>query len=136
MSEDNVALARHSVDVFNRRDFDAFIGLMDKEVECVSRIVAIEGGLHGHEGVRRWWASWLEAFPDYRLEVVEAVPIGNAVLAALRAVTHGAGSTVALEDMIWHASEWRNGKCVWWRVLTSRAEALAAIEERRRRFTA
>jgi hypothetical protein len=63
MSEENVERGYMGIDAFNRRDLDALLALLDEEVESVSRIVAIEGGLHGHEGARKWWESWVRPFP-------------------------------------------------------------------------
>jgi ketosteroid isomerase-like protein len=54
MSHENVELARRAYDALNRRDLDAFLALMDADVEAFPRVVAIEGGFHGHEGIRRW----------------------------------------------------------------------------------
>jgi hypothetical protein len=48
MSQENVKLAYRATDAFNRRDLDAFLALMDDDVDAVSRIIAIEGGLQGH----------------------------------------------------------------------------------------
>jgi len=45
---------------------------MAEEVEAGSRIVAIEGGLHGHAGIRRWWSEWFAAFPDDALKAAGA----------------------------------------------------------------
>ena len=52
--------------------------------------------------------------------------LGDRVVAALRALGNGAGSEVSFEDTIWHASQWRRGKCVWWRTFYTRDEALEA----------
>jgi predicted ester cyclase len=54
MSRKNVELALAFADAFNRRDWDAFVALVDDEVEIESRLVAMEGGYHGLEGLRRW----------------------------------------------------------------------------------
>lgn len=51
MPQENVELLHRSVDAVNRRDLDSFLALMDEDVESVSRIAAIEGGLKGHAGV-------------------------------------------------------------------------------------
>jgi ketosteroid isomerase-like protein len=124
MSQENVELAHRAYDAVNGRDLDAFLALMDADVEAMSRIVAMEGGLHGLEGARRWWDNWFAAFPDYRLEVVgEVRDLGEVTLAALRAVGHGAGSEVPFEDAIWHACRWRDGKIVWWQVFYTESEA-------------
>ena len=126
MSEENVELGHRAVDAVNRRDLDALLELMDENVESGSRIVAMEGGLHGHDGIRRWWKSWFDAFPDYQLEVVETRDRGDVVVATLRAVGHGAGSGLPVEDNIFHASRWQDHRCVWWQVFVTEAEALEA----------
>lgn len=126
MSQENIELGLRAIDTVNRRDLDALLELMDEDVESVSRIVAMEGGLHGHDGIRRWWKSWFDAFPDYQLDVVETRDGGDVVVATIRAVGHGAGSDLPVEDNIFHASRWRDGRCVWWQVFTTEAEALEA----------
>jgi ketosteroid isomerase-like protein len=126
MSEENVQLARRAIEAVNRRDLDALLPLMDDDVESVSRIAALEGGLHGHPGVRQWWESWFESFPDYDIEIVDVHDHGEVVIASLRALGHGAGSAVPFEDAVWYASRWRRGMCVWWRVCATEAEALEA----------
>jgi hypothetical protein len=77
MSQENLELALRAYDAFNRRDWDGFVALMDDDVEIVTRIAAIEGGRHGHEGMRRWWENMLTAFPDYDIEVVDVRDLGG-----------------------------------------------------------
>jgi len=127
MSQENVELALRAYDAFNRRDWDAFVGLMDDEVEIVTRIAPIEGGRRGHAGMRGWWDNMLAAFPDYDTEVVDMRDLDDVTLASLRAVGHGAGSDVPFEDLLWHGCRWRHGKCVWWRAFETEAEALEAV---------
>jgi ketosteroid isomerase-like protein len=115
-----------SVDAINRRHVDAVLALIDDDVEIVTRIAAMEGGLHGHDGMRRWWENMFTAFPDYYFEVVDVRDLGDVTLASLRALGHGAGSDVPFEDLLWHASQWRRGQCVWWRAFETEAEALEA----------
>ncbi len=126
MSEENVELHYRSIDAVNRRDLGAFLALMDEDVEAVSRIVAVEGGLHGHDGIRQWWDNWLEAFPDYRLEVVEMRDLGDVTIATFSAVGRGAGSELPFEDNAWLACRWREGRCIWWQVFRAESEALEA----------
>jgi hypothetical protein len=126
MTQENAALLHRAFDAVNRRDLDAFLSLMDEEVDVVSRIVAVEGGLHGHGGVRRWWDSWFDVFPDYDTEIVEIRDFGDVLIAAMRAIGHGVGSDVPLQETLWHASRWRRGKCVWWRVCKTLDEAVEA----------
>ena len=127
MSQENVELAQQAFDAFNRRDMGAFLALMDADVEAVSRLVAMEGGYHGHDGIRHWWQNLLDAFPDYTLETVEARELGNLTLAALRSRAHGADSGTPFVDTVWVVVHWRDKKAVRWRVCASESEALEAV---------
>ena len=127
MSQQNVELYHRCIDAFNRRDLEGLLALMDDEVEAVSRLVAIEGGLTGHDGIRRWWASWFDVWPDYRIDIVEVRDLGDATLATLHAHGHGAGSDVPFDDRAWQLARWRRGKCTLWRVFNDRDEALKAL---------
>lgn len=126
MSRNNVDLALESYDAFNRRDWDAFVDLVDEEVEIESRLVAMEGGYHGHAGLRRWWDDFLGAFPDYTLEVKELRDLGDVTLAHVRGFGHAADSATPLVDPSWLPARWRDGKVVWWRNCPTEGEALEA----------
>jgi ketosteroid isomerase-like protein len=45
MSQENVELAYRAYDAFNRRDWDAFLALMDEDIDVESRLVAMEAGI-------------------------------------------------------------------------------------------
>jgi ketosteroid isomerase-like protein len=70
VSQENVELAYRAFDALNRRELDAFLALMDDDIEVVPRVSAIEGesNYRGHDGVRRWWSSMLDVFPDYSMD--------------------------------------------------------------------
>ena len=102
MSEENVERVYMAIDAINRRDLDALLALTDEQVESVSRIVAIEGGLHGHEGVRKWWESWFQAFPDLIGEVVEVRDLGSLLLTTVRLIGHGRASDLPVQDEVFH----------------------------------
>lgn len=127
MSQENVELLYRGLDAFNRRDLDAFLALMDANVEAASRLVAIEGGYHGHDGIRRWWASLLDTLPDWTVEVLEVRDLGDLTLAVLRNHGHGAGSDIPIDQRLWQVAEWRDKKVVRWRNCATEAEALEAV---------
>jgi ketosteroid isomerase-like protein len=126
MSRRNLELARRAYEAFNRRNEEEFLALMDDEVEAESRLVAMEGGYHGHEGIRRWWNDFLGVFPDYAIELEELRDLGDVTLARFQARAAGASSGAPLFDPVWQPIRWRNGKCVWWKVCLTEAEALEA----------
>src|SRR5262245_10529938 len=73
MSEENVEIAHRAHDALIRRDLDAFLALMDPEVELTARFMELEGdaSYRGHDGVRAWWRTLLGVFPDFSTEVLE-----------------------------------------------------------------
>ena len=109
MSQENVKLAHRAFDVFNRRDLDAFLALMDDEVEVGSRQVAIEGGYHGHQGVHRWWTDLFAAFPDYTAEVEELRDLGDVILVRIRGSAQSAHGDTLMKDRFWQVGRWRDG---------------------------
>ncbi len=86
----------------------------------------MEGGYHGHEGLRRWWEDFLGAFPDYTCEVEELRDLGDVTLGHIRGWGHAAASDTPLVDPFWQPIRWRRGKCVWWRNCSTEVEALEA----------
>jgi ketosteroid isomerase-like protein len=128
MSKENVELTYQVYDAFNRRDLGAFLALMDADVEAGSRLAPMEGGYHGHDGIRQWWQNLLDAIPDYILEPVEARDLEDLTFTRLRTRGHGADSGTPVEDTVWIVADWRDKKVVRWRVLSTEAEALEAVE--------
>jgi hypothetical protein len=100
---------------------------MDADVEAVSLLVAMEGGYHGHDGIRRWWGNMLDVFPDWAVDVVEVRDFGDLTLSTVVNRGHGAGSDAPLEQRIWLLAEWHDKKVVWWRAYGSEAEAFEAV---------
>src|SRR5918998_5455895 len=127
MADPILELYRPAYALFNRRDWDAFVALMDEEIEVESRLAAMEGAYSGHEGLRRWWDDVSETLPDYRVEVLEARQIGGGALAYLRGTGSGGASATPVGGPFWQALRWgRDGKCVWWRNCSTEAEAIDA----------
>ena len=126
MSQENVELVHRVLDAFNRRDLDAALALMHVDVEFGSRIAAMEGGFHGHDGIRRWWRTILDASPDRRIEILEVRDLDDMTLTRARARGHGGVSQIPYEETIWSVVRWRGEKAVWWGVFPTKTEALEA----------
>jgi hypothetical protein len=105
---------------------DAYLALLDAAIEGRSLLVAMEGGYHGHAGVRRWWHDVLDASPDFTVDVVEVRDLGDVTLTKLQARGHGAGSETPFEQTLWSAARWRGKKTVWSATFATEAEALEA----------
>jgi ketosteroid isomerase-like protein len=131
MSQENVELTYRAFDAFNRRDFDAFLALMDDDVEVSSLLVALEGDYHGRAGVRRWLQHLIDAFPDWSAEPVEVRDLGNVTMGKVRYRGRGGESGAPADQVIWQVAEWRGRKIVRLSSHNSEVEALeaAGLEE-------
>jgi ketosteroid isomerase-like protein len=132
MSDENVELLRRFHVAFNGRDLDALLALHDSEVEIVSLRTGLEGGhpFRGHDGLRSWYGSLLDVYPDFVSEVEEVRELGEATISRLRQHGHGRGSDVPIELTVWQVAHARNGKIVRWCVVRTEAEALEAAGPR------
>ena len=127
MSQENVAGYRSAVDALNQRDLDGFLALMDEEVDTRSRLATIEGGYHGHDGVRRWWRDLFAALPDFTVEVVDVRASDDVTIAEIRNRARGADSRAPVSETLWQVARWRDGKVVWWSAYPICSEALEAV---------
>jgi ketosteroid isomerase-like protein len=127
MSQGNVELTRRAFRAFEDRDLDALLAVLDEDVEAFPMLAGMEGGYNGHEGIRRWWASLLGTFPDFRSEIIEVQDLGDSTIAVLHMRGHGAGSDTPIDATAWQVSAFRDGKCVGWRIYLSEREALEGV---------
>jgi ketosteroid isomerase-like protein len=126
-AEGNVDLVYRAFDAVNRRDINGFLALMSPEIVFIPRLVSVEGGeLRGHHGVREWWASIFDAFPDFEATVLEARAVDSFTIGRMRYRGRGGGSSAPFEETIWLVSEWQDGRSVWAKSFRDEAEALTA----------
>ncbi len=130
MSEENVALLRRANKAFNDGDLEAFLALVDDDVEATPRLARMEGSFRGHDGIRRWWASVRDSFVHFYSELVEVRDLGDVTLAEVHDRGHGVGSKAEVEQWSWHVTEWRDRKAVWWYAYGTESEALGAVRRR------
>jgi ketosteroid isomerase-like protein len=127
MSQENVDLTRRAFKAFDDRNLDALLAILDDDVEAFPILAGMEGGYRGHDGIRRWWASLLGTFPDFRAEIRELHDLGEVTLTVLRMRGHAAGSETPVDATAWQVTQFRESKCIGWRVYTSEREALEAV---------
>ena len=81
----------------------------------------------GIDAIRRQFASWEEAYPDLRVEVLDARANGDQVFLWVRFVGHGAISGIPLEMELAHLYTMRDGKATKAVEYMDRDEALEAV---------
>ena len=136
MSQENVDLVRRVYDAVTRRDAETVLALYDPDVEWdMSRHpyggLSDRGVYRGHDGLRRFWREWLEAWENYEDTVHELIDAGALVIAIVTTRARGRASGVVLE-LTGYAGVWtiRNGKVVRVAWFPSREEAFEAAELR------
>ena len=109
----------------NSGDLDAFLALTAEDVEFTSLIAEAEGTtFRGHQGVRAWWETVRGEFEDIRWEVLDLRGAGNRGVAHFRIV--GLLSGVPVEQEMWQATKFRDGKVIWWAFFRTQRDALEA----------
>jgi ketosteroid isomerase-like protein len=96
----------------SRKDFDGMLDL--HAVDAVWDLSdAGLGFFEGVEAIRSFIADWLGAFDDYRLDVEEAVDLGNgAVFVVVNATGRPVGMDATVKQRRGWAVLWRNDKVV------------------------
>jgi ketosteroid isomerase-like protein len=128
MPQENGELYRRAAQAYNDDDLDAFLALMDPDVDAIPRVAPMEGGYRGHDGMRRFWGNLHDTFPDFHTVVVEVRELGHLTLAELRNRGRGVGSDIPVEQRSWHVAKWRDQRIIRWRAYGTAAEALEAFE--------
>jgi ketosteroid isomerase-like protein len=81
----------------------------------------------GIEAIRKQFARWLDAYPDLRVEPLDAKATGEEVFLWVRFTGHGAASRAPLEMELAHVYTFRDGRATRCVEYFDRAEALEAV---------
>src|SRR2546423_9569547 len=129
MSQENVELARRTLEAFNRHEIDACIACLDPSVEYHSVMTVPGGGVyHGHDGVRRYFGDFKGAWGDeFRVEPKAFFDLGEQTLMFYR--VHGRGRQSGAEVAMPGAQvcRWRDGLMVYAKVYARREAALSDL---------
>jgi ketosteroid isomerase-like protein len=128
MSHDDVelrSLAEAAFGALNSRDLDGFMAVVAEDVEFTSMVAEVEGTtFRGHEGIRTWWETVVEAFGEVRWEVLEVRGAGDRGIAHVR--MDGTLGEVPLNLRMWLAARLRDGRATRWSWHRTEQEALEA----------
>jgi ketosteroid isomerase-like protein len=114
----------------NRRDFDLVLVGWDpgSEYHPSGDLLPpdLEAVFHGHDGYRRLWRYWLDAFEDIRWDPEEILDLGDKMLVATQQRGHGSGSGVAVSEPVFQLFTFRRGLVVRQEDFLDRSKALEA----------
>ena len=121
----NAELARRGYDALNRHDWAALEALVTPDLEL--RRAAGLGDIEGADAVIGFAAP--EVFEEQRFAIAgDVLERGDRMLVPLRVTARGAGSTMEVEQDVWHVVHVRDGRIARLEIFCDRAEALAAFE--------
>jgi ketosteroid isomerase-like protein len=126
MPTSNRELVRMGIDTYNRGDIETLLDYFDPQVvvrdpERTGRV------FRGHEGLREFWAEWLENWDEHRIEPREFIEEGDELLVACDQRGRGKLSRVEVRQDIFLVYRMRDGKAVEFRLYAERAEALDSM---------
>lgn len=121
MSQENVEVFKRGVEAWNGGDLDAFIDLVDPEIEWF----ALMEVYRGHAGVRRAWESF-KGDMQLKVRFDDIRDLGESVLALGEMETTGHTTRLDFTTEIAQLVTYRRGKAVRTRDFPSHAEALEA----------
>ena len=115
----------------NRRDFEVVLVGWDPggEYRPSSELMPpdLEPVFRGHDGYRRLWGYWLDAFEDIRWEPEEMLDFGGQLLVTTQQTGHGSGSGVSVGEPVFQLFTLRRGLVVRQDDFLDRSQALEAV---------
>jgi ketosteroid isomerase-like protein len=127
MSQENVEIVRDAYARYNAGERTPEPSFWHPDGEYHAAREDPDSAVHrGIDAIRRQFASWHEAYPDLRVDVLDAEANGDQVLLWVRFVGHGAASGIPLEMELAHLYTMRDGKAAKVVEYMDRNEALEA----------
>jgi uncharacterized protein len=126
MGSTNLERVRFGMESFNRGELEAVVDLFDADV-TVHDPERTGQTFRGHDGLRRFWAEWLENWDEYRVEPREFVEEGDEILVVGEQIGRGKISGIDLREDIFLVYRLRDGKVVEFRLFTDRGPALDSM---------
>ena len=115
----------------NRRDFDLVLVGWDpaSEYRPSSDLMPpdLETIFYGHDGYRKLWRYWLDAFEDIRWDPEEILDFGDRFLVRAQQRGRGSGSGVAVSEPVFQLFTLRRGLVVRQEDFLDRSKALEAV---------
>ena len=125
MSQENVEIVKAVFRGLDDAGVDGMLPFLHEEFEyCPAEE---RGSVHGHDGLRRYFRRWMEAWDEFHLRPMEFLDAGDYVFvgAALNGRGRGSGVEVRMEGwQVWLIRGERAARCEEY---LDRAEALAAV---------
>jgi ketosteroid isomerase-like protein len=101
------------------------LGFLDEQV--VWETMWSSAPFHGHEGVLRYTAEWMDVMSEWRWTLVDFIDAGESVVGEFKVFLRGQASGAALEQKLFTTYVVRDGKITHYREYFDRASATQAV---------
>jgi ketosteroid isomerase-like protein len=129
MSQQLVDQLMHAYEALNSGDLDAATSNLPPEFEFIPPPMLPEGEIYrGPQGLRQLWETWTATFPDFRIEIEEAIDAGDKVIvmAAVSGTGTGTGLEVKTPSFAWVWS-FEGDRPIRMEAMPNRATAMEAL---------
>ena len=129
MSQENVEVAKRSIDAYNRRDLDAYDEIWTADYESLPAMAGTvdSNSFRGRSGIETYFADVDNAWEDFTLIPDDVRDLGERVLILGRSQGRGRASGVTIAAEWGLLCEFRNGRISRARAYMNHAEALKAV---------
>jgi ketosteroid isomerase-like protein len=131
MAESNVQLVRQGFEAMRTGDVEALLPFVHPEFEATTppQLAAEPDTYRGHDGVRRYFASFYEAMDRVGFDAGEFIPVGDLVVVDAVLQTRGRTTGIETEQRLALIYELKDGKAYRITVYPTVDEAIAAARE-------
>jgi ketosteroid isomerase-like protein len=112
MDGTNADLTRRGFELWNDRRFDELLELFHEDAvwDMTPFGVPDMGAFHGREGLKRFFAEWLQTFPDSSIAVDEVEERGDWTLSVVLQDVSGRSSGTPVPFRYGGIGHWRDGR--------------------------
>jgi ketosteroid isomerase-like protein len=125
MSEQNVRIVRRALEAYRDGNVEAALALGHPEMTS-TRIDPDGAVFHGHDGLLRLMADWVEGFEEWSYRAEEYVDADDLVVVHIRQWGRGAGSGAPVEADNWLVYAVEDGLITRVHIYSDRGSAYAA----------
>jgi ketosteroid isomerase-like protein len=128
MSHENVDALRGGFEAFNSADIERILAFTHADFDAVvpPAFSAEPDTYRGHDGVRRYFRSFLDAMDEVNFHAERFWDAGETVVVTVRLTAKGKRTAIPVEQRFTQVWAIRDGKALSVRTYTSPSEALAA----------
>jgi ketosteroid isomerase-like protein len=119
-------IVQRAFEAFGRGDIDGVVELCDPDI-VVHDPQRTGTTFHGPDGLRQFFAEWMENWEEYRSEPVEFTELEGEILVRAHQTGKGKLSGIEINQDLFVIVRLRDGKFVEYRIYTIREDAVASV---------